>query len=251
MKRFSSELLELKDQVLTGLQPQFGSIDAISLQNTARVLDIFRVHKVSDFDFRQTTGYGYGDAGRDKLDAVWADVFGTSAALVRNQFVSGTHAIATALFGVLRPGDELLSITGAPYDTLKTVIGVPKAVPGCLTEFGVKYRETPFVQALQPETAGVALTAETKLVLIQRSCGYSLRPSLSVAEIAALCVAIKQARPECIVMVDNCYGEFTETMEPTAAGAYNGAGDEKRLVRSRFFFRPGLSCGTGCVECQA
>jgi cystathionine beta-lyase family protein involved in aluminum resistance len=219
VKRFSSELLILKEKILIQLQPQFQAIDAIALQNTARILDIFRAHKVSDYDFRQTTGYGYGDGGRDKLDAVWADVFGAPAALVRNQFVSGTHALATALFGVLRPRDELLSITGTPYDTLKTVIGIPKPVPGCLVDFGVKYRETPFEQALAPETIGEALNSETKLVLIQRSCGYSLRHSLSVAEIAALCEAIKLTRPECVVMVDNCYGEFTEELEPNAVGA--------------------------------
>ena len=174
---------------------------------------------MSDYDFRQTTGYGYGDGGRDKLDAVWAQIFGAPAALVRNQFVSGTHALATALFGVLRPGDELLSLTGTPYDTLKTVIGVPDPVPGCLVEFGVKYRETPLEQAMKPDTKSEVLHSETRLVLIQRSCGYSLRHSLSVAEIAALCTAIKTARPKCIVMVDNCYGEFTEEMEPTAVGA--------------------------------
>ena len=219
MKRFSSELLMLKEQILMQLQPQFQVIDAIALQNTARILDTFRAHKVSDYDFRQTTGYGYGDGGRDKLDAVWAQIFGAPAALVRNQFVSGTHALATALFGVLRPGDELLSLTGTPYDTLKTVIGVPDPVPGCLVEFGVKYRETPFEQAMKPDTISEVLHSETRLVLIQRSCGYSLRHSLSVAEIAALCTAIKTARPKCIVMVDNCYGEFTEEMEPTAVGA--------------------------------
>ena len=218
MKRFSKELLTLKDQVLTELQTRFQEIDAISLQNTARILDSFRTHKVSDNDFRQTTGYGYGDSGRDKLDAVWADIFAAPSALVRNHFASGTHALATALFGVLRPGDELLSLTGTPYDTLKTVIGIDGKVPGCLTEYGISYREVPFEQ-LRPEAVCAALRPETKLAMIQRSCGYTLRHSLSVTEIGAICAAIKSVRPDCIVMVDNCYGEFTETLEPTAVGA--------------------------------
>ena len=219
MNRFSPSLIARKNQILIELAPQFQAIEEISLQNTARILDAFRTHKVSDCDFRQTTGYGYGDAGRDKLDAVWADIFGAPAALVRNHFVSGTHALATALFGVLRPGDELLSITGTPYDTLRSVIGVPTPVPGCLTEFGIHYRETSFEQALHPETIGSALAPETRLILIQRSCGYSLRHSLSVEEIAALCSSIKALRPDCVIMVDNCYGEFTQTQEPTAVGA--------------------------------
>lgn len=219
MNRFPEKLLSLKDKILQVLQPQFAQIEATALQNTARILDAYRKHQVSDYDFRQTTGYGYGDQGRDKLAAVWADVFGCEDALVRPQFVSGTHALATALFGVLRPGDELLSLTGTPYDTLCTVIGQPKQVPGCLKEFGVTYRETPFEQALNPDTVSAALRPETKLVLIQRSCGYSLRQSLSVAEIGAICAAIKAVRSDCVIMVDNCYGEFTETCEPTAAGA--------------------------------
>lgn len=219
MNRFPKPYIELKNQILEQLRPQFSAIEEISLQNTAKILDAFRTHKVSDYDFRQTTGYGYGDNGRDKLDAVWAQIFGSESALVRNQFVSGTHALATALFGVLRPGDELLSITGTPYDTLRTVIGVPVPVPGCLTDFGIRYRETPFEQALQPDTAACVLAPETRLILIQRSCGYSLRKSLSVKEISLLCASIKQVRPDCIIMVDNCYGEFTETCEPTAVGA--------------------------------
>ena len=174
MNRFPASLIILKNRILEELQPRFVQIEAISLQNTARILDAYRNHQVSDFDFRQTTGYGYGDQGRDKLAAVWADIFAAEAALVRPQFASGTHALATALFGVLRPGDELLALTGTPYDTLCTVIGHPDPVPGCLKEFGVTYRETPFSQALSPESIRAALRKQTRLVLIQRSCGYSL-----------------------------------------------------------------------------
>ena len=219
MNRFPASLITLKNRILEELQPRFVQIEATSLQNTARILDAYRKHQVSDYDFRQTTGYGYGDQGRDKLAAVWADIFAAEAALVRPQFASGTHALATALFGVLRPGDELLALTGTPYDTLCTVIGHPEPVPGCLKEFGVTYRETPFSQALSPESIGAALRRETRLVLIQRSCGYSLRQTLSIANIEAICLAIKAVRPDCVVMVDNCYGEFTETSEPTAVGA--------------------------------
>ena len=219
MNRFPESLILLKDKILLELRPRFDQIEATALQNTARILDAYRNHKVSDYDFRQTTGYGYGDQGRDKLAAVWADIFGAEDALVRPQFVSGTHALATALFGVLRPGDELLSLTGTPYDTLCTVIGHPKQVAGCLLEFGVTYRETPFAQALSPATVNEVLKPETRLILIQRSCGYSLRQSLSVSQIGALCAAIKAARPDCVIMVDNCYGEFTDTCEPTAVDA--------------------------------
>lgn len=220
MNRFSQSLLNLKDKLLVELSPRFDEIDHVSLQNTARILDAFRAHKVSDFDFRQTTGYGYNDLGRDKLAVVWADIFGSESALVRAQFVSGTHALATALFGILRPGDELLSITGTPYDTLCTVIGCTEVpAPGCLKDFGVNYRETSFEQALEPESVATALSDKTRMVLIQRSCGYSRRHSLSVAEIGKLCSAIKARNPACVIMVDNCYGEFTETVEPTMSGA--------------------------------
>ena len=219
MKRFSAQNIALKNSILEKLAERFQMIDEIAQQNTAKILDAFRAHQVSDYDFRQTTGYGYGDNGRDKLDAVWAEIFEAPAALVRNQFVSGTHALATALFGALRPGDELLSLTGTPYDTLCTVIGASAPSPGCLTEYGIRYRETPFEQTERPETFREILKPETRLVLIQRSCGYSLRKSLSVARIGEICAALKAAKPDVVVMVDNCYGEFTETCEPTAVGA--------------------------------
>ena len=219
MNRFSKELLDLKDRVLMELEPRFREIDATALQNTARILDTFRAHRVSDYDFRQTTGYGYGDGGRNKLDAVWADIFDAPDALVRHHFASGTHALATALFGVLRPGDELLFLTGTPYDTLKTVIGIDGNVPGCLTEFGIRYREIPLAQSQRLGGIAAALRPETKMAMIQRSCGYTLRSSLAVADIGAIVSAVKAARPDCVVMVDNCYGEFTETCEPNAVGA--------------------------------
>lgn len=201
--------------------PVFAGIDAIARGNTARVLDAFRRHQVGDYHFRNTTGYGYGDTGRDKLDAVWADVFGAEKALVRSHFVSGTHALAAVLFGLLRPGDELLSITGAPYDTMQTVIGRPRPVPGSLADLGVAYREVPLTAGGEVDREGVAaaVTAKTKMVLIQRSRGYSLRPPLNVTAIGRACTLVKSLKPDCICFVDNCYGEFVEASEPTAAGA--------------------------------
>lgn len=214
-------LNQLEQQLLPRLEPFFAHVDATARYNTARVLDSFRLHRVSDFHFRGSTGYGYGDAGRDNLDVIWAQVCGAEKALVRTHFVSGTHALATVLFGILRPGDELLSVTGAPYDTMQTVIGHIKPTPGSLTEFGIIYKEVALAEEGGVDLAGVAgaLTAKTKVVLIQRSRGYSLRRPLSIADIARVCSQIKKLRPECICFVDNCYGEFVETSEPTAAGA--------------------------------
>lgn len=201
--------------------PVFAGLDAVARANTAKVLEAFRRHQVGDFHFRATTGYGYGDAGRDKLDEIWADIFGAEKALVRTHFVSGTHALAAVLFGLLRPGDELLSVTGAPYDTMQTVIGHPQAFPGSLADHGIAYREVPLTAAGEVDGEGVAaaMTARTKLVLIQRSRGYSLRPPLSVAAIGRACSLVKSLKPDCICFVDNCYGEFVETSEPTAVGA--------------------------------
>ncbi len=214
----------LKNHVRAALDeaaPVFAGLDAVARDNTARILDAFRRHQVGDFHFRATTGYGYGDAGRDKLDEVWADIFGAEKALVRTHFVSGTHALAAVLFGLLRPGDELLSVTGAPYDTMQTVIGHPQAVPGSLADHGITYREISLADDGEVDGEGVAaaITARTKLALIQRSRGYSLRPPLSVAAIGRACALVKRLKPDCVCFVDNCYGEFVATSEPTTAGA--------------------------------
>lgn len=220
MSDLPAALRRQADAALAAVQPYFAAIDEVARANTARVLDAFRRHRVSDFHFRATTGYGYGDAGRDKLDEVYADIFGAEKALVRTHFVSGTHALAAVLFGLLRPGDELLSVTGAPYDTMQTVIGHQRPVPGSLADHGVTYREVALAgDAIDREGVAAALTAHTKLVLIQRSRGYSLRPPLSVEAIGRACRYIKNLKPDCVTFVDNCYGEFVETLEPTAAGA--------------------------------
>jgi cystathionine beta-lyase family protein involved in aluminum resistance len=167
------------------------------------------------------SGYGHGDLGRETLDRVFARVLQAEAAAVRLQFVSGTHAIAAALYGVLRPGDRLLALTGRPYDTLEEVIGLRGHGQGSLAEFGIAYDELPLTDAGRVDTGRLAdaLALPTRMVLIQRSCGYSWRPSLSVAEIGDLVERVKAIRPDCLVFVDNCYGELVEEREPTAVGA--------------------------------
>lgn len=201
-------------------QGYFARIDQIAEINTLRVLNAMRKQKIAEFHFHTTSGYAYDDAGREKLEMLWADLCDAEKALVRTQFVSGTHALASVLFGILRPGDELLSVTGAPYDTMQTVIGHNEPSPGSLKEFGILYREIPMKEnKVDMERLKAAIRPETKMVLIQRSRGYSMRSPLTINEINEICKAVKEIRPECICFVDNCYGEFVEEKEPTAAGA--------------------------------
>ncbi|MBP2627673.1 MAG: Aluminum resistance family protein [Firmicutes bacterium] len=220
MNSFPPEILAIRKQALAQVQPYFTIVDEISEKNTIKVLDTFRKHKVADYHFRTTSGYAYNDAGREKLEAVWADICGAEKALVRTQFVSGTHALATVLFGILRPGDELLSLTGAPYDTMQTVIGHTCSSPGSLKEFNIDYSELPLINTgVDIENIATALKPNTKMVLIQRSRGYSMRAPLTIEEIAQICNHVKSLKPDCVCFVDNCYGEFVETIEPTAVGA--------------------------------
>ena len=187
----------------------------------ARVLDAFAAERLGTQHFASVSGYGHGDQGRELLDRVFARVLQAEAAAVRLQFVSGTHAIAAALFGVLRPGDRLLALTGRPYDTLEEVIGIRGSGQGSLAEFGIAYAELALTAAGRVDLEGLeaALAVPTSMVLIQRSCGYSWRPSLSVAQIGLLCERVKALQPGCVVFVDNCYGELVEAQEPTAVGA--------------------------------
>lgn len=192
-----------------------------ALFNTAKVMQAFRKHMVSDYYLKPTTGYAYSDVGREKLDAIYADIFHTEAALVRSQFVSGTHALAVALLGVLRAGDEMISATGTPYDTMQTIIGSPVKTPGSLVDLGVIYKEIP-MQDDKPDLEAIcsAINEKTKLIHIQRSCGYSsVRKTLNVAQIGEICAAVKKVKPDVICFVDNCYGEFIEKQEPTEVGA--------------------------------
>lgn len=219
--QISEKVQKLGEQAYRELAEQFARIDAVSQENTQRVLEAFQEHRVADGYFAGTTGYGYDDLGRDKLDEIYAHLFGTEAALVRIQFVNGTHAITCALFGALKAGDVLVSAVGAPYDTLLGAIGVVDKGHGSLKDYGVEYRQVDLVDD-KPDLDGMAKAAadpKVKVVLIQRSKGYSTRASLSVAEIGEMCKVIKAANPNVSIIVDNCYGEFVETLEPTHVGA--------------------------------
>lgn len=219
--RMSERVRALGDSAQNALKEEFARIDSIAQENTARVLAAFQNHRVAEAYFAGTTGYGYDDLGRDKLDEIYAELFGTEAALVRIQFVNGTHAITCALFGALKAGDVLLSAVGAPYDTLLGAIGVVNKGPGSLKDYGVEYRQVDLVDD-KPDLEGMARAAadpKVKVVLIQRSKGYATRASLSVAEIGEMCHVIKAANPNVSILVDNCYGEFVETLEPTHVGA--------------------------------
>ena len=203
------------------LTEQFARIDAIAQENTARVLAAFQEHRVAESYFSGTTGYGYDDLGRDKLDEIYARLFGTEAALVRLQFVNGTHAITAALFGALKAGDVLVSAVGAPYDTMLGAIGVVDKGHGSLKDYGVEYRQVELLDN-KPDLDGMAKAVtdpKVKAVLIQRSKGYATRASLSVDEIGEMCQVIKKANHNAAIIVDNCYGEFVEEKEPTHVGA--------------------------------
>ena len=217
---FSKELLTLKERVLDELAPSFRRIEQMSEENTLKVLTAMRECKVSDIHFNTSSGYAYDDIGRSKLEELYAKVFAAESALVRTQFVSGTHALATVLFGILRPGDKIVSLTGAPYDTMQTVIGYTASSSGSLKEYGILYDELPLNEGrVDVERIADLLDERTKMVLIQRSRGYSRRPTLLIEDIREICNQVHRLRPDCICFVDNCYGEFVESLEPTQAGA--------------------------------
>lgn len=198
----------------------FRDMDSVSERNQWKVIRAFQKHRVSDYHFNGSTGYGYSDRGREILDLVYADVFGAEAALVRPHFVSGTHTISCALFGLLRPGDELLYITGRPYDTLHKVIGKPGDGTGSLQDFGIGYKEVDLNQDGTVNWEGVSslINERTKVIGIQRSRGYDWRSSFNVSDIAEMVKRVRELKPDVLVFVDNCYGEFTEELEPTEVG---------------------------------
>lgn len=214
----SSKLLLSAEQALCQI---FSGIDAQVKQNLKRVLAAFKHHQVGVQHFAGVSGYGHDDLGRQVLDRVFAEIVQAEAAAVRVQFVSGTHAIASALYGVLRPGDELLSVVGAPYDTLEEVIGLRGSGQGSLREFGITYRQLELTPTGEIDWSALAqaVRPHTRMVTIQRSCGYAWRPSLTIANIAQIIALVKQQNPETVCFVDNCYGEFVEDREPTAVGA--------------------------------
>ncbi|MBF2064631.1 MAG: methionine gamma-lyase family protein [Calothrix sp. C42_A2020_038] len=215
-----NSLEQLRDAEQALLQI-FSGIDLQVKQNLQKVLNSFRHHSVGAHHFAGVTGYGHDDIGRETLDKVFASVMGAEKAAVRVQFVSGTHAIACALFGVLRPGDEMLAVAGAPYDTLEEVIGLRGSSQGSLLEFGISYRQLALTSdgTIDWSALSQAIKENTRLVLIQRSCGYSWRPSLSICDIEKIINIVKQQNPSTVCFVDNCYGEFIETQEPTDVGA--------------------------------
>ena len=212
-----SLMIEAEKDCLEGHQ----YIQEIVEKNQRRVLEAFRNHRISDAHLQGTTGYGYDDLGREGLEAVYAQVFGGEDAVVRPQIVSGTHAITTALFGMLRPQDELVYITGHPYDTLEEVIGKPGKEEGSLADFQIGYREVALKETgeIDFEAIKSSWTKQTKVIAIQRSKGYDARPSFTISEIKEMVDFVKAIDPSVIVFVDNCYGEFTETKEPLHVGA--------------------------------
>lgn len=212
---------EIEEKALAAVALQSKKLEEAALYNTEKVIAAFRNNMVSDFYLKPTTGYAYSDVGREKLDLIYAEIFKTEAALVRSQFVSGTHALAVALLGNLRAGDELIAVTGTPYDTMQTIIGYPEKTEGSLVDLGIEYKEIPMTgDHVDLDAVKKAVTAKTKMIHIQRSCGYSsLRKTIDVAEIGRICQAAKEANPDVICFVDNCYGEFIEKQEPTEVGA--------------------------------
>ena len=220
MECFSNKIIEAREEALRQVKGMFADVDRIAEVNTLKVLNALRKHRISSYHFSTSSGYAYNDAGREKLDELWADICGAEKALFRSQFVSGTHALATALFAFLRPGDTLLAVTGEPYDTMQTVIGYKGDSPGSLAEFGVKYEELPMIDGkMDWEGLPSRIKPHITGVLIQRSRGYSMRDPLTIADIERICKTIKAINPECICFVDNCYGEFTDVLEPTNVGA--------------------------------
>lgn len=216
----SPQVLEFAKDTEHMLKHRFELIDSRAEYNQLKVIKAMQDNKVSDIHFAATTGYGYNDLGRDTLEAVYASVFRAESALARPQLISGTHALHVALSGNLRPGDELLSPNGKPYDTLEEVIGIRES-PGSLKEYGVTYRQVDLLPdgTFDFEGIGKAISEKTKLMTIQRSKGYATRPTFSVEQIGELIGFAKKIKPDLICMVDNCYGEFVEIMEPVEVGA--------------------------------
>jgi len=214
------KVLEFGENILDSLKERFEQIDEVVEYNQMKVVKAMQEHRVSDVHFAATSGYGYNDMGRDTLEEVYASAFHAEAALVRPQITCGTHALAIALHGNLRPGDEMISISGKPYDTLEEVIGIRPSI-GSLAEYGITYKQVDLLPGGEFDFDGIraAISDKTKLIEIQRSKGYQTRPTLSVSKIGEAIAFVKSINPNIICMVDNCYGEFVETIEPTDVGA--------------------------------
>ena len=246
----SPAVYEYGERTIADLRDRFDAIDRIAEYNQAKVIRAMQKHRVSAACFVGTTGYGYDDVGRDTLEKVYADVFHTEAALVRSQITCGTHALTVALSANLLPGDELLSPVGAPYDTLQEVIGI-RPSPCSLAEYGVTYRQVDLTPAGGFDWDGIrnAIHSKTKLITIQRSKGYATRPTFSVKQIGELISFCKQIKPDVIIMVDNCYGEFVETIEPSDVGADMIVGSLIKNPGGGLAPIGGYICGTqACVD---
>lgn len=246
----SDQVLRFGQEVLEGLTDQFRHIDQVAEFNQAKVIAAMQKNRVNATHFNLSTGYGYDDEGRDNLERVYADCFGTEAALVRPQITCGTHALALALGANLLPGDELLSPVGGPYDTLEEVIGI-RPSPCSLKEYGVSYRQVDLLPDGGFDYDGIraAINEKTRLITIQRSKGYATRPSYSVEEIGKLIAFCKDCKPDVLCMVDNCYGEFVETQEPTNVGADMVVGSLIKNLGGGLAPTGGYICGRkSCIE---
>lgn len=246
----SDKVLRFGQEVLAGLSDQFRHIDQVAEFNQAKVIAAMQKNRVNATHFNLSTGYGYDDEGRDNLERVYADCFGTEAALVRPQITCGTHALALALGANLLPGEELLSPVGGPYDTLEEVIGI-RPSPCSLKEYGVSYRQVDLLPGGGFDYDGIraAINEKTKLITIQRSKGYATRPSYSVEEIGKLIAFCKECKPDVLCMVDNCYGEFVETQEPTNVGADMVVGSLIKNLGGGLAPTGGYVCGRKeCIE---
>ena len=246
----SDQVLRFGQEVLEGLTDQFRHIDQVAEFNQAKVIAAMQKNRVNATHFNLSTGYGYDDEGRDNLERVYADCFGAEAALVRPQITCGTHALALALGANLLPGDELLSPVGGPYDTLEEVIGI-RPSPCSLKEYGVSYRQVDLLPDGGFDYDGIraAINEKTRLITIQRSKGYATRPSYSVEEIGKLIAFCKECKPDVLCMVDNCYGEFVETQEPTNVGADMVVGSLIKNLGGGLAPTGGYICGRKeCIE---
>ena len=246
----SDQVLRFGQEVLEGLTDQFRHIDQVAEFNQAKVIAAMQKNRVNATHFNLSTGYGYDDEGRDNLERVYADCFGAEAALVRLQITCGTHALALALGANLLPGDELLSPVGGPYDTLEEVIGI-RPSPCSLKEYGVSYRQVDLLPDGGFDYDGIraAINEKTRLITIQRSKGYATRPSYSVEEIGKLIAFCKECKPDVLCMVDNCYGEFVETQEPTNVGADMVVGSLIKNLGGGLAPTGGYVCGRKeCIE---
>ncbi|MEE1037979.1 MAG: methionine gamma-lyase family protein, partial [Eubacterium sp.] len=213
------KILELVNEAEKEIQDKFEALDDLAAYNQYKVLNAFQKNRISDMHFGWNTGYGYDDPGRDAIERIYADVFKTEAALVRTQIVNGTHALSLTLAGILRPGDEMIYISGGPYDTLEEVIGIRGEGMGSLKEFGIKYNQVDLKDGeLDLEGIKNAINEDTKMVCLQRATGYAWRKAITVEQIEEVAKLVKSIKPDIIFMADNCYGEFLDVKEPTEVG---------------------------------